>query len=88
MWKSINQQIRIAERAMEIVLVEQRMQEILCRDPISTQESSSMTSIRDALDQLRDLYHVAKKRRKKKEGEVPHYQEPEEDGQLGPVHFL
>ena len=50
--------------------------------------NTSTTSICDTLDQLRELYHMVKKRTKKKEGEVSYYQKPEEDGQLGPVHFL
>ena len=45
-----------------------------CRDPILlTQEIASMTSIRDALAQLRELNDVTKKRTKKKEGEASYY---------------
>ena len=61
---------------------------LTCRDPISTQDMTSKTSICDALEQLRELYHAEKKRTKKKEGEASYYQEREEDGQLGPIHFL
>ena len=60
----------------------------VCRDPISTQNTTSMTSIQDALEQLRELYHEAKKRTKKKEGEASYYQTTEEYGQLDPGHFL
>ena len=45
----------------------------VCRDPISTQDTTSTTSIKDALGQLRKLYHAAKKRKKKKEGEASYY---------------
>ena len=55
---------------------------------MSTQEATPMTSIRDALDQLRELYHTVKKKTKKKEGDLSYYQKVEDDGQLGPVHFL
>ena len=54
---------------------------------MSAQETMPTTSICDPLDQLRELYHTVKKRTKKKE-ELSYYQEAEDDGQLGPVHFL
>ena len=53
-----------------------------------TQETTPTTSIHNTLDQLRELYHAAKKRTKKKEGEESYYQEAEDDGHLDPVHFL
>ena len=59
-----------------------------CRDPMSAQETTHTTSIRDTLDlELRELYQAVKKRTKK-EGEASYYQEAEDNGQLGPVHFL
>ena len=52
------------------------------------QNTTSTTSIQDALEQLRELNHAAKKRTKKKEGEASYYQTAEENGQLDPDHFL
>ena len=54
---------------------------------MSTQETTLSTSIRDILDQLRELYHSVKKRTKKREEEGSYYHNTEEDGQLGPAHF-
>ena len=59
-----------------------------CQDPMSAQETTPTTSIRDTLDQIRELYHAVKKRTKKKEGETSYYQEAEDNGQLGPAHSL
>ena len=52
------------------------------------QNTTSMTSIQDAVEQLRELYHAAKKRTRKKEGEASYYQTMEDNGQLDPDHFL
>ena len=54
---------------------------------MSTQEATPTTSIRDTLDQLRELYHAVKKKTKKREGEASYYHDAEEDGQLGLAHF-
>ena len=59
-----------------------------CRDPISTQDTTAMTSIQDALEQLRELYHAAKKRTKKREGEASYSRTLEDNGQLDPSHFI
>ena len=45
-----------------------------CRDPTSTKPTLSSTTMRDTLDQLRELYQAGKKRTKKKEEEASdHY---------------
>ena len=56
--------------------------------PRSHVDTGNNTSIRETLDQLRELYHAVKKKTTKKEGEASYYQEAEDNGQLGPVHFL
>ena len=51
-----------------------------------TRPTSSSTTIRDTLEQLRELYNTVKKKTKNKEEEEPaHYQE---DRRPGPAHFL
>ena len=50
---------------------------------MSTLETTPSTSIRDTLDQLRELYHAVKKKTKKRED----YHKEEEDGQLDLAHF-
>ena len=59
-----------------------------CRDPTSTIPSTSSTSMRDTLDQLRELYHAVKKKAKNKEEEEEEVALYQEDRQPGPTHLL